>query len=86
MVRVSRGSNKKKFVIKIFRLCDIKTQQTNILKEQMSIYGKETVVLLDILRDFLKSYEHQIHTDFSTETQNWNWVDIVKRQPLWSLL
>ena len=57
---MSRGSNKHKFAIKLFRFCDKKTQQPNILKEELSITGKEIVVLLDNLRDFLKAQEQAI--------------------------
>ena len=56
IVRVSRGSNKNKFAINIFRFCDIKTQQRQRLKE-ISISRKEIVVLLDKLRKFRKAYE-----------------------------
>ena len=31
IVRVSRGSNKKSFAIKLFQFCDLKTQQRYIL-------------------------------------------------------
>ena len=56
IVRVSRGSNKNKFAINIFRFCDIKTQQPQSLKK-ISISRKEIVVPLDKLRKFRKAYE-----------------------------
>ena len=37
IVRVSRGSNKKSFAIKLFQFCDLKTQQRYILKEEVNI-------------------------------------------------
>ena len=37
IVRVSRGSNKKSFVIKLFQFCDLKTQQRHILQEKVNI-------------------------------------------------
>ena len=39
IVRVSKGSNKKSFAIKVFRFCDSKLQQRFIPKEDVSIYG-----------------------------------------------
>ena len=36
IVRVSRGSNKKSFVIKLFQFCDLKTQPRYILQEEVN--------------------------------------------------
>ena len=46
-----------KFAFKLFRFCDIKTQQRYNLKEENSISRREIVVLLDNLCDFLKVCE-----------------------------
>ena len=37
IVRVSRGSNKKSFAIKLFQFCDLKTQQRYNLQEEVTI-------------------------------------------------
>ena len=37
IVRVSRGSNKKQFAIKLFQFSDLKTQQRCILQEKVNI-------------------------------------------------
>ena len=41
-VRVSRGSNKKSFAIKLFQFCDLKTQQRYILQEKSEYHQKKT--------------------------------------------
>ena len=41
IVRVSRGSNKKSFVMKLFQFCDFKTQQRYILQEEVNISKRE---------------------------------------------
>ena len=41
MVRVSKGSNIKSFAFKVFHLCDSKSQQQFILKEEVSISEKK---------------------------------------------
>ena len=58
IVRVSRGSNKKSFAIKLFQFCDINTQQRYILLEEVNISKKELTSLVDSLRDFLKTFDH----------------------------
>ena len=58
IVRVSRGSNKKSFAIKLFQFCDLKTQQRYILQEEVKISWRELNSLVDSLRDFLKSFHH----------------------------
>ena len=55
IVRVSRGSNKKSFAIKLFQFCDLKTQQRYILQEEVNISKRELTCLVDNLRDFLKT-------------------------------
>ena len=66
IVRVSRGSDKKSFAIKLFQFCDLKTQQRYILLEEVNISKRELTCLVDNLRDFLKTFDQaskciQIH-------------------------
>ena len=56
-MRVSRGSNKKSFAINLFQFCDLKTQQHYILQEEVNISKRELTCLVDILRDFLKTFD-----------------------------
>ena len=56
--RVSSGSNKNSFAIKLFQFCDIKTQQRYILQEEVNISNRELTYLVDSLRDFLKVFDH----------------------------
>ena len=58
IVRVSRGSNKRSFAIKLFQFCDSKTQQRYILQEEVNISKRELTSLVDSLRDFLKTFDH----------------------------
>ena len=57
IVRVSRGSNKKSFAIKLFQFCDLKTQQRYILQEEVNISKRELTCLVDNLRFFLKTFD-----------------------------
>ena len=57
IVRVSRGSNKKSFAIKLFQFCDLKTQQRYILQEVVKISKRDLTCLVDNLRDFLKTFD-----------------------------
>ena len=57
-VRVSRGSNKKSFAIKFFQIWDLKTQQCYIRQEEVKISKRELSSLVDILRDFLKTFDY----------------------------
>ena len=57
IVRVTRGSNKKSFAIKLFQFCDLKTQQRYILQEEVNISKRELTCLVDNLRDFLKTFD-----------------------------
>ena len=57
IVRVSKGSNKKFFAFKVFRLCESKLEQRFILKEEVSISKKENDSLLDSLGEFLKAFD-----------------------------
>ena len=52
IVWVSRGSNKKLFAIKLFQVCDLKTQQRYILQEEMLISKRELTSLVNSLLDF----------------------------------
>ena len=58
IVRVSRGSNKKSFAIKLFQFWDLKTQQRYILQEEVNISKRELTCLVEKLRDFLKTFDH----------------------------
>ena len=60
IVRVSRGSNKKSFAIKLFQFCDLKTQQRYILEEEVNISKRELACLVDSLRDCLKTFYQAI--------------------------
>ena len=57
IVRVSRGSNKKSFAIKLFQFCDLKTQQRYILQEEVNLSKRELTCLVDNLRDFLRTFD-----------------------------
>ena len=57
-MRVSRGSNKKSFAVKLFQFCDLKTQQRYILEEEVNISKRELTSLVDSLRYFLKTFDH----------------------------
>ena len=52
-MRVSRGSNKKSFAIKLFQFCDLKIQQRYILQEEVNISKRELTCLVDSLPNFL---------------------------------
>ena len=57
MVRVSRGSNKNLFAIKLFHFCDLKTQQRYIFQEEVNLSKWELTCLVDNLRDFLRTFD-----------------------------
>ena len=57
IVRVSKGSNKKSFALKVFQFCHSKLQQRFILKEEVSISKNEIESLLDSLGGFLKAFD-----------------------------
>ena len=57
ILRVSRGSNKKSFAVKLFQFCDLKTQQRYILQEEVNISKRELNCFVDNLRDFLKTFD-----------------------------
>ena len=56
-MRVSRGSNKKSFAIKLFQFWDLETQQRYILQEEVNISKRELTCLVDTLRNFLKTFD-----------------------------
>ena len=58
IVRVSRGSNKKSFAIKLFKFSDLKTQQRYILQEEVNISKREFTCFVSSLRNFLKTLDH----------------------------
>ena len=57
IVRVSKGSNKKSFALKVFQFCDSKLQQRFVLKEEVSISKNEIESLLDSLGEFRKAFD-----------------------------
>ena len=57
IVRVTRGSNKKSFAIKMFQFCDLKTQQRSILQEEVNISKRDFTSSVDSLRDFPKTFD-----------------------------
>ena len=57
IVRVSKGSNKKSFALKMFQVCVSNLQQRFILKEEVSISKKDIETLLDSLGGFLKVFD-----------------------------
>ena len=59
IVRVSRGSNKKSFAIKLFQFCDLKTQQRYILQQNVTISKGVLICLVDSLRDFLITFDRE---------------------------
>ena len=56
-MRVSGGSNKKSFAIKLFQFCDSKTRQRYILQEEKNISKRVLTCLVDSLRDVLKTFD-----------------------------
>ena len=57
IVRVSRGSNKKSFAIKLFQFCNLKTQQRCTLQEEVNISKRGLTCLANSLRDSLKTFD-----------------------------
>ena len=57
-MRDSISSIKKSFAIKLIQFCNLKTQQRYILQEEVNISKRELTCLVDILRDFLKTFDH----------------------------
>ena len=56
-VRVSKGSNKKIFGIKLFQFCDLQTQQRSILHEEVKFSKKLLSSVVEDLNDFLKTFD-----------------------------
>ena len=56
IVRVSRGTNKKSFAIKLFQFSDLKTQKRYILQEEVKISKSELTCLVDNLRVFFQNF------------------------------
>ena len=56
-VRVSKGSNKKLFAMKLFHYSDIKIQQRYSLQKELNISVRELISLVDSLCDFLKTFD-----------------------------
>ena len=60
IVRVSKSSNQKNFVFKLFQFCNLKTRQRVILEEEVSVSLKELGANLNTLRQFLKQYDKTV--------------------------
>ena len=58
LLRVSKGSNKNLFAIKVFIFCHLKAQHGFFLDEGISITKKELAAVLNRLRHFSKQYDH----------------------------
>ena len=58
LVRVSKGTNKNLFAIKVFKFCDLEAQQRFFLDEENSITKKKLAATLRRQRHFLKQYDH----------------------------
>ena len=57
IVRVSKGSNKKSFALKLFQFCEMKTQQRYIFQTEVNIFKKGLSSLVDNLLKFLKTFD-----------------------------
>ena len=57
IVRVSGGSNRSSFAIKLFQFCNLKSEQLYILQEGVNISERELTCLVNSLRDFLKTFD-----------------------------
>ena len=55
-VSVSKVSNKKSSAIKSFHVCELKIEQRQILQEEVNNFKKELKILIDSLRDYLKTF------------------------------
>ena len=58
ILRVSKGSNKKSFAVKLFQFFELKTQQHYILQDKVNISKGKLTFLVDSLGDFLKTFDH----------------------------
>ena len=58
--RVSKGSNKKFFALKLFEFCNLKNQQRFILEEEVSVSFRELAAVLNTLRQVLKQYDKTV--------------------------
>ena len=58
LVRVSKGSNKNLFAIKVYKCCDLKAQQRFFFDEEIFITKKEFAATHNRLRHFLKQFDH----------------------------
>ena len=56
IARVSRSSRKKTFTIKLYHICNLKTQQRYILQEEVIIPKRELTSLVNSLRGFLNFF------------------------------
>ena len=60
IIRVSKRSNKKIFVFKLFQFCNLKNQQRFIPEDEVSVSLKEFAVIFISLRPFLKQYDRTV--------------------------
>ena len=60
-VRVSKGSNKKTFALKLFQFWKLKNQKRFFLEEEVSVSLKELAAFLNTLRQFLKQYDKAVN-------------------------
>ena len=86
--RVSKGSKKKSFALKVFHFCDSKLQQRFFLTEEISISKKEIESLLDSLGEFLKAFDeaNKVSQIPLPKTKFWVWNNKSKRRSVKSLL
>ena len=59
-VRVSKCSNKKSFVLKLFPFCNLKNQKRFIVEEEVSVSLRELAAFLNTPRQFLKQYDKAV--------------------------
>ena len=57
VVRVSRGSIKKPFLIKLFEFCELKTQHRYIPQEEVNIFTSELSFVVNSFSAFLKPFD-----------------------------
>ena len=88
LVRVSKGSNKNLFAIKVFIFCDLKAQQRFFLEEENSITKKEFAATLNRLRNFLKTVRPRTkgNSISPTKTVTRDWLYAVEGRTLLTLL
>ena len=86
--RISKGSIKKSFAIRLLQYYDLKTQQRYILQEETNISQRKHGSLASSSPNFLRTFDksEQVFTDSVTETQKLDRIHKVERQSICSLL